>query len=128
MRTTHLLWTGSGRGRSAAGGSHPTPTRTVRRKGGTSATAHRRPIGAVPQSINRVGPSRRRGPEAATGTVGGGHYSKGHAHRCPRARGRPGRLGGAVWCRDRADVPGRPTRVEEAPGAPAGDRAARGTV
>src|SRR3954468_5708592 len=118
MRTNHLLWTGSGHGRSAAGGSHLAPTRTAHPRGRTSAATGTRPIGAVPQGTNRVGPLRPGGPEAAPETVGGGHYSKGHAHRCPRARGRPGRLGGRAWRRDRADVPRRPAGVEEAPAHP----------
>ena len=61
----------NGRGRSAAGGSHPTPTRTVRREGG-----RRRPrTGGRSGQYHRVstgwGRLRRRGPEAATGNCRG---------------------------------------------------------
>ena len=79
MRTTHLLWTGSGHGRSAAGGSHPTPTRT----GSAARAERRRPrrqrgrSGQYQQSTRPAGPRRpARRPRRRRGTVGGGHCSR----------------------------------------------------
>ena len=128
----------NGRGRSATGGSHHAPTEWRRPderaadRGPAGPARSGRPTNSTSAS-DRCRPARGPvGPDAAPSRrPSGGTGRRGrslrwpHAHRGPRARGRPGRHGGRAWCRHRADVPGRPAGLEEAAHPPPGRGAAR---
>ena len=118
-----------GRGRSAAGGSHPTPTRTHRREGGRRRPRGRGRSGRCHRVSTGSGPAPTgAAPRRHRGTVGAGHYSYGMLIGAHVREDDPVASAAAARRRDRADVPGRPAGLEEAPGAPAGRGAARGAA